>query len=276
MTGRASARSAASRGAAGRRRVEAERRRERFRHPAHPLRLVQRHPLQYPVDEASRSRGRPSRPPPPPPARAWRRAALRHRDGHEGPMRRRLQELAAARAPSARRWRRRPPASASSRRSPPLSSRSMVGGSPASTTQDVGVGLRGQRGDEVLPEGAHARVRRRRGDDEEVARARAGDVQQPPALGVGADLLLGREHVPARRLAALAEADRDRALRPLRDEVDGRAEVVGGVVERDDRRLQPLGLVDREDAHGVGIARPRGGQVRLLARGRGSAPGAGA
>ena len=106
------------------------------------------------------------------------------------------------------------------------------------------------------------------GIDQQVARARAGHVQEPPGPPP--------PRAPSRRAESTSQPggwqpsrkpDGDRALRPLRDEVDRRAVVVGGVVERDHRRLQPLGLVDGEDAHGVGIAGPRRGEVRLLARG---------
>ena len=119
----------------------------------------------------------------------------------------------------------------------------------------------------LAPEVPAARVRWRLGNDEQVARPRAGHVEQAPRLGPRLALLALDEGVPVRGLAALAEADGQRALLPQRD-VHAGAGVVGGVEERHDRGLEALGLVHGEDAHGVRIARPRGGQVGLLARAR--------
>ena len=74
----------------------------------------------------------------------------------------------------------------------------------------VGVRRRGQAVDELLPEAAHVGVDRRPGDDEQVARARAGHVQQPPRLRPRLLLLPPHERVPVRRLAA-ARGSRSRS-----------------------------------------------------------------
>ena len=152
----------------------------------------------------------------------------------------------------------------SSRPRPPTSDR---GTASASTTRTSASRRRGQAAStSVLPELAHVGVHRRPGDDQEVARARAGHVEEPARLRPPLLLLPPHEGVPVRGLAAPAEADRDPPLLPERHRGDRRVAAVVGVVERHDRRLEALRLVDREDAHRVGVARTGRGQVRLLAR----------
>ena len=162
--------------------------------------------------------------------------------------------------------RRRPRRSTSAHSSRPRPGVSGRGSVSASTTRTSASPVGGQRVDQLLPEAADRGVDRRARHDQQVARARAGDVEQPPRLGARLLLVLAHEHVPAGRLAAAAEADRDLALVPERHGVDRRVGVVVGVEERHHRRLEALGLVDRQHAHGVGVARPRRGQVGLLAR----------
>ena len=130
----------------------------------------------------------------------------------------------------------------------------------------VGVARRRQAVGELLPEAARVRVHRRAGDHEEVARARAGHVEEPPRLRAALLLLPPHERVPVGRLAAAAEADRDPPLAPQRHGARRRVAAVVRVEESHDRGLEPLRLVDREDAHRVGVAGAGGGEVRLLAR----------
>ena len=158
-----------------------------------------------------------------------------------------------------------PSAVARARRSVSSASRTGAGSVAASRTCTSASVAFGQELRQLLPEGAGAGVGRWHRDDEQVAGAGAGHVLQPVALGPGLRLVGGDEAVPARRLAARAEAQGDTALVPQGHEVRGHAERVRGVEEDDHRRLQALGLVDGEDAHRVRISGTRGGQVRLLA-----------
>ena len=96
-------------------------------------------------------------------------------------------------------------------------------------------------------------------DHEQVARPRARHVQQPARLRPRPRLLLRDQLRPSP--AAGSRARKPTAIVPLvpqRDRVGAAVEVVGGVVEDHDRRLQPLRLVDGQDAHGVAVARARG------------------
>ena len=70
-----------------------------------------------------------------------------------------------------------------------------------------------QEGHEVTPEGAGVGIGGRHRDHEEVAGARAGHVLQPVALGPGLGLVGHDEAVPARGLAAGAEAPAPTARR---------------------------------------------------------------
>ena len=145
----------------------------------------------------------------------------------------------------------------------------------ASTTRTSASRRGGQRVDEVLPEGAERGVERRPRHDQQVAGARAGDVEQAPRLGAGLLLLLRTSASqpggwqPSRKPIAIWPSSQSGTVSI------GAYAVVGGVVERDDRRLEALGLVDRQDADGVGVAGARRRQVGLLARVLRCAPRAG-
>jgi hypothetical protein len=112
--------------------------------------------------------------------------------------------------------------------------------------------------------------------DEDVLRARRGDVVQPPPLRLAEALLLlfelapplrARDRLPpVRQLLDDQEVSRRHLAAPVDDEIDRERPLLRRIDEKDHRRLEALDLMEVHETHRV---LPRGIDVELLDLGDG-------